>query len=648
MIDFLKRNGTLLLGSVLAIGLVIFSLVHPPDMFTPPQVPPDNVDRVELAGFSGVIYIYFILNYAFITFFGYLLARHFLSDIQELWMTKFLGCFFIGYITSLSIARVVSLVKPYDYFYWPTVMVMGVCMLGLILVNRDPEGRKQPFSKFFLGDALSLVIFGGLLFLVLFLQMRQNIGAFMWVGHGPGQYAHMHDELMALRLDHFPLIKQHYDELMFHEFLYSGLMREFNPILPWWMTLGIMKVSVGFFMFLIFRKFQVARGLSIVFSSFLALGTFSLNPTKYYMFFDSGNPLWLAAHSGRMVGIVFAVLFLIDMVLNGKSKLPVMLFALAGAGLSATSVSNMLWIWIFYGWGVLCVMNHQPVEERNKSKTWLTTVLCFAAVGASLVLYGLPFATGGSLTYVVRVVGVILVLIIFLVYVFQKMRELIKSRTSLLEQRSFLVRWGCLILTGYTGLLFLGNILVSNPLTGKLLDSLQTNGIEIKRLDLYDNKGKTAHVGKGSWAIGDYREIGGYNAHCHSLKNFIIYYGGMLMMILMTQGLFKRLKEDRKLIPQDYLMYDFFILAVAVIPALLLFMDFVDYGDRAWVKSRFLEIPLYVMIVASFYFISRSVKWVARMTAVVLVCYAVIPFFASNRPSEIRENWRIFVDLGKR
>ena len=120
------------------------------------------------------------------------------------------------------------------------------------------------------------------------------------------------------------------------------------------------------------------------------------------------------------------------------------------------------------------------------------------------------------------------------------------------------------------------------------------------------------------------------------------------MLILMTQALFKRLKEDRKLVLPDYLMYDFFILAVAVIPGLLLFMDFVDYGDRAWVKSRFLEIPLYIMIVASFYFISRSVKWVARTAAVVLVCYALIPFFATDRPSQIRENWRIFVDLVKR
>ncbi len=118
------------------------------------------------------------------------------------------------------------------------------------------------------------------------------------------------------------------------------------------------------------------------------------------------------------------------------------------------------------------------------------------------------------------------------------------------------------------------------------------------------------------------------------------------MMILMTQGLFNRLRKERKVTQQDSLMHDFFILAVSVFPGLLLFMDFVDFGGRAWIKSRFLEIPIYVMVVTSFYFVSRF-KWVTRVAAVVLACYLVIPFFASDRLSQIRENWRIFVDLVK-
>jgi hypothetical protein len=160
---------------------------------------------------------------------------------------------------------------------------------------------------------------------------------------------------------HFPIITKHYDELIYHYFLTTPLAPTFDPILPWWTTAVLVRTSMLVFLVLALRKLGVSMLLAVLSVCFMYFGSFSFNPAKIYLLFDSGNPLYYVGHAGRIVGVGAGILLFVDLFAraSGKRGLPVMALILVGLGLTATSYSNAFWLFLIYAWAMLSIIYYR-------------------------------------------------------------------------------------------------------------------------------------------------------------------------------------------------------------------------------------------------------------------------------------------------
>ena len=96
---------------------------------------------------------------------------------------------------------------------------------------------------------------------------------------------------------------------------------------------------------------------SIIAAIFMFLGTTSLNPTKYFLLFDSSNLLFFTVHAGRIVGIGLIVFIVTELILinQNKDRLPLSVLVLSAFGLTATSISNAVWMLIIYTTVIIAV-----------------------------------------------------------------------------------------------------------------------------------------------------------------------------------------------------------------------------------------------------------------------------------------------------
>jgi len=282
--------------SVICLGFLIgFAISNPPPNFRNFTFLPETTYGVTFFGFSLNVIVFLICNYIIIALFGYALASSsFFMNTDEAVVFKFLASFFIGYVCIIGVIRLSSLIFGYPSIYWPCIIVTVLflfisvlrCLLSSKLSSRFIEFIKTPLL---LKNFIILIFFSVFLIFILIHQIRQ--GSFAWNGHGPDQYAYLINEWKELRLTHFPIIKKHYDELIFHYFLTNILKPDFNPILTWWMTLGIIKISMFSFFYLVFRKLQIPALFSIISCLYLFLGTTAIVPSRYYLLFDAGNPI---------------------------------------------------------------------------------------------------------------------------------------------------------------------------------------------------------------------------------------------------------------------------------------------------------------------------------------------------------------------
>lgn len=635
-----------------ALGLVAFLLAAlflsqnaPPNCLFMDVDYPDDVGRVELYGVDLKEVVFLFLNYLLTAFLGYALTKKYFEDIKKHFLVKFLAAFFVGFICIVGIARIVSLFAPYHYFYWPTFICISVIISSLLLSYKNKTLVEKETAKTVLRTVGMIFVFSVMLWIVLFMQMRQNIGSFTWAGHGQWQYAYMHDELMEMYLKHFPIIKQHYDELMYHEFIFSGMLRDFDPILAWWVTLGMIKISALLFLYLIFRKLNFAKGMSWVCALFICLGSFSLLATKYYMYFDSGSPLWLCMHSGRIVGVLLMILIFTEMSFGQQQKLPLTFFLLTGIGITATSISNFMLLALMLLPAFLTFIISKDNEKSNLIGR-PATFLCGMIIIICFILYGLKECFGYDI-FKARFVGLLFVLTVFIFRWIFQLWVVFKEHLKLSFSNKLLVRLLLFLTAAGVGLLFLGNILVENKISASVQKYYQAKGESVPILTLHRLKGAAYEVQKGTWKIGDYRERGPYNPHCHSLGSFVAVYGGILFAILCVNFIYAKRFDEKIADLRDRMFYEIFLLASLLLPWLLFFMDMVDYGGRAWVKSRFLELPVYWIIFTLFYFVSRIRPLFRNLVVILLVVYIIAPFLDTGRFWLMLDNWRIFVGLLK-
>ncbi len=341
---------------ILAVGIFVLAVIQPPPDPTMFQfIKPFN-NAVTFKNIQSSTIGFFVWNYLLIMLFGFVLAHPFFKKIPYVpLLMKFFSGFFIGFTAVLGLVRLIAFIVPYAYVYWPTLTVIIMVVGKFLIANCFFKARRMPAisgKMLFKGvgllglNCLVLLIGAGFVWTALMLQISQ--GDFVWVGHGIDQYSYLLNEWRGQGLSHFPVVAQHYDELIFHYFLTLPIRQGINPIVPWWMTLAVIKWSLFCFVFVFLRKMDVSLWLSSVFTLFMFWGTGSVLPQHYYLLFDSSNPLFYTVHSGREIGIGF-ILFILGYYLSVHKGGPwnpwgVFLFML---GITFTSISHGIWVIVF-------------------------------------------------------------------------------------------------------------------------------------------------------------------------------------------------------------------------------------------------------------------------------------------------------------
>jgi hypothetical protein len=331
-----------------------------------PPINPPLCMAGSFQGFSFTVVLFLLGNYILIALFGYVLFRPFLSQNFVKPLLAFVSSFFLGYVALIGIIRVLSLVVIYKAIYWPVMCIQLAVVLPFLFrpsqIRRRVNAIRQVFNRQeALANSAWLLTLAVFLISVLCLQVRQE--SYVWNGHGTNQYAYILELWRQNSPTHFPVLVKHYDEMIFHYFLTMPLKPEFDPIIPWWITLAFIKTSMWAFMYLVFRKIRVTSFLALVFTAFLFFGTSSLVPTKYYLIFDSANFLYFTVHAGRMVWFgIFLLLITHVLFSDSRDRLSRGALFLAGLGLAATSVSNAIWVVLFYPWLLLSVAYYRKLR----------------------------------------------------------------------------------------------------------------------------------------------------------------------------------------------------------------------------------------------------------------------------------------------
>ncbi len=634
----------------ITVGLLVgLSIVAPPacyPIFTDLKEPALE----KFSGFSFPLMLVYAATYAATAWFGFELTAPFWRLVPSApRFLKYLAAFFIGYVCVLGPLRVLTLVLPYNNIYAPGIVLLLVSSALLHWSQRQPKAVATPSPPDLPQKSWRTV--GMVLLLCVLWISASGVHIRQWDysfnGHGYTQYAYLLDDWRADPPSHFPIITRHYDELLYNYFLTSPLPAV-PSLLVWWFTLMLVKLSMFAFLALIFAKLGASWWLSIVSAIFMFIGSTSLLPTKYYMLFDASNLLFFTVHCGRMVGIGLILFLIIESVWAVEQKifLPLVFFGLSGLGLAATSISNAVWalvITILVGIYAAYHTHRQALPSPIR-KPSAGTAICYGAVLVCLVLYSLDFNT--SFAYTLRMVVVSGIVLVILTRLLTRLPTAI---AGMIFMKPLWTRIG--ILVGYVvfGLLFLGNLLINNPLGRPFIKKISSlsGGLNIQNLPLV--KGGEVLVEKGTWAIGDHRELGQFNEYCKGLIQFVDYYGLVLVMILLTHYLFRRAQQEHKKLPiKDFVLYEIFLIMTAALPVCLFFTDFVDYGTRAWFKTRFMEVPVYSIIFVCLYFIGRAASQRQKiLLSALLLVYAVVPFLATQRPQQILHNYKSFLESSR-
>ncbi len=428
-------------------------------------IPPLCVEPA-FKGFFIENIVFLFIHYVIIALFGYTLIKPFWANTGFCY--GLVSSFFIGYIAVIPIIRVLSLFFPYTMIYIP-VMVTVLSIIAILereFIASWPNFRQQQFqlSRYLKHIAwiLSFTIF---LFGALSILLRQ--GAFAWVGHGNDQYAFLLEQWRQSPPAHFPLIDKHYDELIFHYFLTSSFQTVPNPVIIWWLTLGLIKTSMLALFISLFKRLNISSFFPILFTTFIFIGTTSLIATKYYMLLDSSNLLFFTVHSGRIIGIAIIALLLVNSLKDNKDtkSIPPLALILIGLGITSTSISNAIWLLLVSAWMIL--LRISPKEQPATNRTLLSgQLLCYTSTISLLLMYGLPFSKP---FYMVRAVAVGISCLLFLWYAFEYIKP--TNKPAIHSQ-------AIIILSILLGLIFLGNVWVNNPIRSNTYKHISTLALE--------------------------------------------------------------------------------------------------------------------------------------------------------------------------
>ncbi|MFH0791017.1 MAG: hypothetical protein V2A64_05220 [Candidatus Omnitrophota bacterium] len=587
------------------------------------------------------------VNYLIIVLFGYVIAYPFFVRLGVFPVIQFIASFFVGYLCAIPLIRVLSIIIPYKYIY-PLILIIILVYIYFQLSRHS----NYPILRFFRFHSVSetkrnlyvlLFLISILFFSVLLLQIYQV--DFKWFGHA--NINPFLDFWRIIGVEHFPIVTQHYEDLIFHYFLTISLSENLPSVMPWWLSLALLKVSVITLLYAFFRKLGAGFYSAIVFCIYIMIGTTSILPNKYYLLFEYANPLYFVAVSGRVIGIAFFIFMIVYGVYEAeKKRLSKSYFILAGAGLTAITIPNAFWVVIFYFLTVLFKYyynNFYGIRNVHLKNIEYTSgkMSIYSSVLVSLLLYGLPFDAAWA--HLLRFFLIILICILLSERLIPRLFIFFKRKSIWPEDFKITARLlVILILSVIAGVMFLGNVFVLNGLSKKVFQALGHIFGRIYFGVLFPP------VSFGTFSFGDFRNLYAGSSYNWGIMPFAANYGGILLMILISDYLYT--KNANTIGLKEYVLYEIFLTASGLLPILLWFTDFLGLIPvNTWNKTRFIELPVYYIIFYFLFSLGRFLRSKAKIIAIViLLIYSVVPFLATGRHKQIYANYLFLESMIKK
>jgi len=326
-----------------------------------------------------------------------------------------LAGFMPGYLVLIAINRVVTFALPnrlaldmvyiiylfitvYAYAHWRTIRRQN---------NERHSGRASP-----LNIAVACLIAAAIVGLFL-INQAQTGGAHV-IGDGTVFFLDIIESQKGFgRAERFPVITQHYDEIMFlYPILQSNLAAISktigNAINCYWILYAFGKASCFSIIAIAVYSLSNSKLLGILSASLLFFGGMHPNPLEGHLLFDSNNPLGMNLHIGRVFLsvlpiAVFAIAYNRAKILIVPQAEHIITLILIGLGVSSLSLHFVMIVPLSMAIALFLMV---PVSIETGA-----AVIGFSLLSA-LTLYAVPAAAGSEVYLVSLCVLTMLLLII--------------------------------------------------------------------------------------------------------------------------------------------------------------------------------------------------------------------------------------------
>lgn len=519
---------------------------------------------------------------------------------------SFLSSFPIGYIFTVGLLRILSIFNNGAVLFSHIVIIFALTFL----IRKIYYRKNLPVLNY--SEIISF-----LFLFIIFSLIEVYAGDFRWVGHGPMHYPvhQMHVTPENFRL--FPIILQHYDEFLYNYWSGYYLSKNNDPTLNWWLCLSLIKTSGFIFLYQLFHSLNFGKTKSLSLICFLFFGTTSINLFKYYLLFDSSNPLAYVVFSTRAIGIIFIVMIVAMLISKNsedflnksfKSYFFPILFLL-GIGISASSISCALTLMLLF------LALYTPVRLESKLIKYCPILFIIIII----IIYSIPIQFIEYLIFVY--------IVIFAAYVL-----LLKLSFSAKPNKLTIYLASGIVI----GMLTLGNI-TSIPFAKTLLGLRKPVEARIINFPVWEMNAPSATGNQTNKNfIADFREGGLYSAYNQSSYSLIITSG--LWFLLLLGGIYMSTQNSYGLTLISH--------TLALLPGLYIFIDFLNIGDRSWIKTRFLECLYYASITAAIHIlVNTKSKLTNRVLILFLVLACIFPILGTERIYQIIFNANFFSRL---
>ena len=566
---------------------------------------------------SGIfIFAYYLLT----ALLGYLIFSPVLEASGLSLSVRLSASFIPGYFSMIAVNRVFSLILPHRYApgaCWSALV--GMVAFGFWKARRRHSHADTRWRNELIG-VISCTF--GLFFCLIF---GLKLSSHFLVGDGIWTFVHYLEKSVANINwnEHMGMIDQQYDEVLFsYPMVYLERLAHFPTALYFWLSRSVAAFTGIACVYAILRVLGVRILLAGAFTLFVFYGTLSLNALCYHDVHSMG-PTGQVEHAGRIFGIFLPAFILVFLARiqdhdywRHRAFAP---FALILMGLGIASIGfHSAFFAVTYILAYFYLFERNHPEKVQMAARWKWGLLACALLGL-LRTYSYTHKNGkAALPLAFGIAAGFLCL--WLV-----------SQTSLarIRQRATQYRLPALAAGSIVfGLLFLGNI-PSHMLLTKLpflkLNWLLSRGLvnEHREFQLFTYETNPA-------------------ARCISIAHFLIMHATGILAVVWSCALLLKKSSDTSHRPSAQhagILLQLITLTFSLFASAFFISDFCQLGVHTTLTTRFIEIPMYGLMVLLCLTVAASArKEQEYFLCACLLAWSILPFVNSHRTIQWLEN----------